>query len=137
MTKQQTIKSIKEMLEKMLPVFIESWSDEKQTKDFSFKTYRGSYDYGSIEVTGESNITFNYSHKQVTISQVLGKELSSKALHELVETIFKTTFSFESLSSEEYQSIKKIREIKKSIENQKKEIAKLETHVKEVKTLKK
>jgi len=129
----KNIKTIQEMIEKMIPIFQESWSDEKQTRDFSFRTYRDGNSYSTIEFTLEDReINLNYNGEKINITQTLGKELSLNEISELIKKLFKTTFSFESMSSEEYSIIGKIKNENRNIIRSKKEIKKLNEHLEEL-----
>jgi hypothetical protein len=134
----KNIKTIQEMIEKMIPIFQESWADEKQTRDFSFRTYRDGNRYSTIEFTLKDrkiNLNYNglnYNGEKINITQTLGKELSLNEISELIKKLFKTTFSFESMSSEEYSIIGKIKNENRNIIRSKKEIKKLNEHLEEL-----
>jgi hypothetical protein len=129
----KNIKTIQEMIEKMIPIFQESWADEKQTRDFSFRTYRDGNSYSTIEFTlKDREINLNYNGEKINITQTLGKELSLNEISELIKKLFKTTFSFESMSSEEYSIIGKIKNENRNIIRSKKEIKKLNEHLEEL-----
>lgn len=112
----------------MIPFFIESWSDEKHTDGFSYKTYRnGDNNYVNIEIYGKVEIQYRYG--DVKVVQLFGKELSAQAIYEIVEIIYKDTTSFEKMASERYEALKKIRSIKIDIKNRQHEIKKLEKFI--------